>query len=407
MGKEAGWKRWEKKGDPHKINRIQWGPEELEYIQRVFNEDWFGYGSCHKELEQRLSSFTGIPRFNLTNSGSTALTTAVKTLFHRGTLKRGDFILHPITTFPTSISCAIDYGLVPVFIETKRGTYVCDEEQVDRAIREHPEIKGMILPHLLGNIPNMDKIIGSLGARVLIEDCCDTLSGYFDGQHVGTFGDFMALSFYGSHHITAGGVGGAVGTKSEINSQIARSIIFWGHDYDTHTGGSAKKDFLARYDCQTIGSDFQMSAIQASFALAQMNRLAEFIKKREIQFTEMRDLFGHSDFFELPTSDPLSSPSWFCYPLTVKENAPFKRDELVAYLTENQVETRPIMCGNILRQKPFRLIERVTLDNEQFPIGDEIQRAGLFLPCWGMPDEQKEDYYRILKDFLHSKKYIA
>ena len=401
MDKRAEWKGWEKTGDPHKMNRIRWDQKELDFMREIFNQDWFGYGNFNRSLEQRLADFTGIPRFNLTNSGSTALTTAVKALFHRGTLKRGDLILHPITTFPTSISGAIDYGLVPVFIETRKGTYVVDEEQIERAIQKYPEIKGMILPHLLGNIPNMDKILGSLGARVLIEDCCDTLGGYFDGQHVGSFGDFMALSFYGSHHITAGGVGGAVGTKSEINSQLARSIIFWGHDYDTHTGGTAKKDFLARYDCTTIGSDFQLSALQAAFALAQMDRLKDFIKERETQFKEMQEIFKpYEKAFELPTSDPLSKPSWFCYPLTVKEAAKFKREDFVSYLTKNGVETRPIMCGNILRQKPYNSIERVTLDGEKFPIGDEIQKNGLFIPCWGMPENQKKDYYKILSDFL-------
>jgi CDP-6-deoxy-D-xylo-4-hexulose-3-dehydrase len=408
MEKRTSWKRWENPGDPHLMNRIQWNFRELESMQQVFDADWFGYGAVNKDLEKKLATYTGVPYFNLTNSGSTALTTAIKVLYHSGRLKRGDLVIHPVTTFPTSISAALDYGLIPIFIETRADTYVADEAQVERAVQKFPSARAMILPHLLGNIPNMDRIRSALGDRILIEDCCDTLGGTFNGRHVGSFGDFMALSFYGSHHISAAGVGGALGTPDEKLSQLAKSIIFWGHDYDTHdTNGSndKQKDFLARYDCQTIGSDFQLSAIQAAFALAQMDRLPDFVLRREKQFQEMDTMFKENGYFNTPVSDTSSRPSWFCYPVTIKPEAPFKRRDFVEYLTDRKVETRPIMCGNLLKQAPYSGIKRITLDRDNFPIGDAIQETGMFLPCWGMPDNQKADYYRILQDFLGRNKY--
>jgi CDP-6-deoxy-D-xylo-4-hexulose-3-dehydrase len=377
------------------MNRIQWDKRELDSIEKVFESDWFGYGEQNRELEKKLAEYSKIPYFNLTNSGSTAIWTALKVLIHEKKLKRGDLIIHPITTFPTSISSAIDSGLVPVFIETKQDTYVADEDQVERAIKKYPNIKGMILPYLLGNIPNMEKIRNALGNRILIEDCCDTLGGTFDGLHIGSFGDFAAFSFYGSHHITAGGVGGAIATKDTKLSGLAKSMIFWGHDYDV------EQTFLNRYEGATVGSDFQMSAIQAAFALAQISKLPEFVKARAKQFEEMKNIFQEYNFFHTPISDSRSSPSWFCFPLRVKENTPFTRENFVYYLKQNNIEIRPIMNANILRQKPYQGIERITL-NKNYPVADDLCTNGLFIPCWGMPENQKQDYHQTLKRFLDS-----
>ncbi len=391
-------KRWQKPGDSHLINKTQWGAEEIVAIERVLNDDWFGDGQPNREFEEELSRFTGIPYFNTTNSGSAALQVATSTLSYDRRLESGDKVLHPVTTFATSISSAVFLGMIPVFIETKPRTYVADPEQVERAIRAHPDIKGMILPHLLGNISDIARIKGVLEDRFLIEDCCDTMGGTFNGQHIGTFGDMAAFSFYGSHHITSLGVGGALGTREKRYADYAKSLIFWGRDFDA--GG----DFMQRYKYETIGTDSQLSAIQAAFAKAQMSRLSEFVKAREEQFSEMTKIFEAHSYFELPITEPQARPSWFAYPLMAREDAPFSRQELVAYLAHRNVETRPIMCGNILRQRAFKYTPRITLDNDKFPVGDAIDNRGLFVPCWGMPQEQRENYYSIWNDFLERYK---
>ena len=90
------------------------------------------------------------------------------------------------------------------------------------------------------------------------------------------------------------------------------------------------------------------------------------------------------------------------YPLVVKHDAPFSRAEFVSYLAEKKVEIRPVMCGNILKQKIFRTVESIPM-HDVFKIGDEIEESGMFIPCWGMPNNQKNDYYGILKQFLDSK----
>ena len=393
MNNKISWKKWGKKGDSHLINRIRWDEKEYSALKRDLDSDWFGYNKYNEQFEKKLSDFTGVKHFNLTNSGSTAIFVALKVLMHEGRIKRGDYVLHPISTFSTSISSAIDLGLIPVFVETKPNTYVIDPEQVKRAIKKYPQIKGAIIPHLLGNIPDIYEIKSALGDRFLIEDSCDTLGSYFDGKHVGAFGDFVAFSFYGSHHISSGGIGGALGTNNPKLNEIAKSIIFWGRDY------SKGESFLNRYKYMTIGTNAQMSALQAAFGLTQMDRIKGFIKDRNLQFREMTEIFNKYDFFELPVSHPKANPSWFSYPLQVKGSAPFRREGFVNFLSDQKVEIRPIMCGNILEQECYHKASHITLDNS-FPIADKIGNLGLFIPCWGMPKNQKKDYYMILKKFL-------
>ncbi len=394
MNESLKWKEW-KAGDAHLINRAQWGEPEVQALQRVLSDDWLGDGKANREFEGKLSAFTGISHFNLTNSGSAALQVAMQTLRHTGRFTEGGLVLHPVTTFATSISSTMFFGGVPVFIETTPQTFVADPSQVERAVKQYPEIEGMVLPHLLGNIPDMDRIKKALGPnRFLLEDCCDTLGGTYKGKHVGSFGDFAAFSFYGSHHVTAGGVGGAIATNNPEYARLAKSLIFWGRDY------SAGQDFLKRYQYETIGTDSQMTSLQAAFGSAQMDRLPGFVSRRKAQFERMSKLIGDSGYFEMPRTDANAQPSWFSFPLLVREDAPFKRQAFVDYLVKNKVEIRPIMCGNLLKQAPFAKLPHRSLDGDKFPIGDAIDARGLFLPCWGMAADQQADYERILKTFF-------
>ncbi|MEK6800614.1 MAG: DegT/DnrJ/EryC1/StrS family aminotransferase [Nanoarchaeota archaeon] len=399
MTERLSWKKWEKAGDPHLMNRIQWGEEEKQALESVFQSDWFGYGDPNKRLEGKLSDFTGIPHVHLTNSGSAAIENGLLALKHSGRWMPGDKVLHPVTTFATSISSAINLGLVPVFIETEPHTYVADPEQVSAAVRKYPDIKGMILPHLLGNVSDLEGILESLGeSRFLLEDCCDTLGSKYSGKHVGSYGDVAAYSFYGSHHITTGGVGGAVATKDGDLGRILKSLIFWGRDFS-----HSNDDFLKRYEYKTLGTDSQMTALQAAFGLKQIDRLPKFVEERKKQFNEMTELFQQYGIFHLPQTHSKSDPSWFSYPLAIKGGSSFNRSDFAQYLAENNVEVRPIMCGNITKQKPFGRAEWLSLYGNSFPIGDCIEERALFVPSWGMPEDQRKDYYRILNEFLEAR----
>ncbi len=400
MNKRMGWKKWEKVGDHHLINRIQWGEEERKALVKVLQGDWFGYSGPNKDLERKMSEYTTIPYVHLTNSGSAAVETGLLALKHDGRWRPGDKVIHPVTTFATSISSAINLGLTPVFIETKPYTYVSDPEQVSAAVERYPDVRGMILPHLLGNVPDLEKILKVLGkTRFLLEDCCDTLGSKFKDKHVGTYGDVAAYSFYASHHITTGGVGGAVATNDKKLSGVIKSLIFWGRDFRP-----SDDEFLKRYTYETLGTDSQMSALQAAFGLKQIDRLPRFVEERKRQFGEMTKLFEEYESFHLPQVHPKAQPSWFSYPLTLKESAPFDRSEFARYLTVNKIEVRPLMCGNITKQRPFERAEWLSLNGKDFPVGDDIEKRSLFVPCWGMPENQKQDYYHLLRKFLDEHK---
>lgn len=396
MVKNRGWIKWQGPGDRHLINRVQWGAEEREALEAVLNSDWFGYGPFNKEFEKKFERFTGLGNVHLTNSGSAAIENGLLALREDGGWSQGDLVLHPVTTFATSISSAINLGLTPVFVETKPHTYVIDPEQVAEAVKKFPKIRGLILPHLIGNVPDLDKIKDILGKRrFILEDCCDTLGSKYAGKHVGNFGDVAAYSFYASHHITSGGVGGAIGTNQKHLAEIIKSSIFWGREFR-----SGDKQFLKRYEYRTLGTDSQMTAIQAAFGSKQMDRLPKIIEERKEQFNEMTSLLESSGFFYLPAVEKKADPSWFAFPLTLKDSAPFNRDQIAEYLTSNNVEVRPLMCGNITKQMPFEKSSWLSLKKGHFPIGDEIENKSLFIPCWGMPKEQREHYYGVLRDFF-------
>lgn len=396
MVETQGWKKWEKAGDPHLINRVQWGEAEAQAIYEVLGNDWFAAGKKVAEFTEKFSKYIGIPNVVLTNSGSAAIELALLALKQEGRWRPGDLVLHPVTTFATSISSAINLGLVPVFIETRQNTYVVDPEEVARAIERHPSIRGMVLPHLIGNIPDIRKIKEILGKhRFLIEDCCDTLGGTYEGRHIGSFADFGCYSFYASHHITSGGVGGAIATNDRQLFKLVKSLTHWGRDFRP-----GDDEFLKRYSYETLGMDAQMTELQAAFASKQIDKLPDFVKAREIQFNEMTALLKEYDFFHIPESPINAKPSWFAYPLTIKGSAPFDRGQFARYATANGIEIRPLMCGNITLQKPFKRAEFKTLDDGKFPVGDAIEQRSMFIPCWGMPENQKQHYYSLLRAFF-------
>lgn len=400
MDSNLRWKEWQKKGDPHLINRVQWNNKEVEALEGVLQSDWFGYGNHQIEAVNKFSDFTGIPHVHLQNSGSAAIEVALLALKNQGRWSPGDKVIHPVNTFMTSISSAVNLGLVPIFIEGRPHTYVADPDQITVALDKYPETRGMILPHLLGNIPDMDQVARALGkSRFLIEDCCDTLGGTYHGRHIGSFGDVAAFSFYASHHVTSGGVGGAVATGDKDLSKIIRSLSFWGRDFRP-----GDDEFLKRYTYETLGLDSQMSAMQAAFLGAQLDKLEGIVENRRKQFNEMTDLFREYGFFHLPETAPGANPSWFSYPLQVRDGAPFDRSQIARYLTKNNVEVRPVMCGNITLQKPMQRVPWLSANGGSFPIAEEVEKKALFVPCWGMPERQKGDYYAILRGFLEEHK---
>jgi len=386
-------------GQTSYINKLYWGKPEVRKVLDVLEGDWFGGNSkFNTEFEQKLAAFTGMRHFQTTNSGSAGLEVAVQTLIQKGIWKSGDKILHPALSFPTSISSAIMAGLIPVYADVGEGTYVLSDESIEKAFEKHPDIAGAIVPALLGNVPNLELLRKHLGDKPLILDSCDVMGSKWDGREVGSYGDFAAYSFYGSHHISTFGVGGGVATNNPDYARYAKSLVFWGRDFSTD-GLNPVENFLRRYSYESVGLDAQMSAVQAAFGLAQLERLPEYLGQREVVFRKLQNLFSrYMDYFILPTrvSDRVDI-SWFCYPLTLSPNTPFSREFFVKYLLDNKVEIRPIM-SNLLDNAVFSNTNHIVIGNTRN--ADIVARRGFFLPACPMSEEQLDNYINTLEGFL-------
>lgn len=378
----TGWSKWEP-GKPLLINRVQWDTREVEAVLDVFNRDWFAQGHYVNAFQKALKEFAGGDgNFFLTNSGSTALETAVMTLMKLGVLKPGDKVLHPALTFNTSATCFAKFGMVPVFVDSDTNTYNLNATRALIALEKH-DIKAIVLPHILGNTTHIQSIVDEAKrlSIPIIGDSCDTLGTLWEGKEISAYADFTAYSFYGSHHITTGGVGGALRVREPAVEPIVKSLIYWGRDWE------AEQTFGNRYAYATLGSDYQMTEMQAAFGLAQLQRVPELNARRSVVFkTIFNELFnaGLSRYFLFPWSAPQCTPSWFGFPLTIRASG-LKRDWIIDKLLTHKIECRPMFSGNTLRQKAWENVPHIVYGD--LGSADYAMEHSFFLPAWAMPDE--------------------
>jgi len=366
----------------------------------VFCNDWFGPGRYAKELESYLACMLHTKYVQLVNSGSSALLLAIQALKHEGRLKDGDKILHPACTFPTSCNPALQSGLELVLVDVEEGTYNIDMDAARQAFDEH-DIAGAIIPHLLGNSPKMDELVELLDGRPLIEDSCDTLGTMYDGKMTGAWGDMTAFSFYGSHHITTAGVGGALVTNDERYYDLVNSMAFWGRWWKDVPEDVYEK-FMARYWYGTIGYDMQMSEIQAAFGYEQIKRLPKWNKERDATFGMIETFMERYDeYFVLPKRHPKAEPSWFGYPLLVKKDAPFSKRNIATHLIAHGIEIRPLFVGNLLLHPAYQNRNDIHVSGELTNSNANYDRA-FFIPSWGMPEAHLVKMLTVLSDFFEA-----
>jgi CDP-6-deoxy-D-xylo-4-hexulose-3-dehydrase len=269
--------------------------------------------------------------------------------------------------FPTTVNPILQFGAVPVFVDVDIGTYNIAAEKIEAAISS--KTKAIMLAHTLGNPFNLT-VIQELCRRYdlwLVEDCCDALGSEYNGQKVGTFGDIGTLSFYPAHHITMG-EGGAVFTNNLELKQIAESFRDWGRDCYCPPGkdntcskrfcwqlGNLPAGYDHKYTYSHLGYNLKITDMQAACGLAQLEQAQSFIEKRKENFEFLQKrLASCQDHLILPQATPNSEPSWFGFPITLREDAPVSRLELLQYLDQQKVGTRLLFAGNLTRQ-PYML----------------------------------------------------
>jgi CDP-6-deoxy-D-xylo-4-hexulose-3-dehydrase len=275
----------------------------------------------------------------------------------------GDEVISVAAGFPTTVNPILQFGAVPVFVDIEVDTYNIDANKVEAAIG--PRTKAIMLAHTLGNPFNLDVIVELCRKHELwlVEDCCDALGATYRGQHVGTFGDIATLSFYPAHHITMG-EGGAVFTNDSNLRQIAESFRDWGRDCYCPPGkdntcgrrfcqqlGSLPAGYDHKYTYSHLGYNLKISDMQAACGLAQVAKIEEFVDQRKANFAFMGEqLADCSDYLVLPKATPNSDPSWFGFPVTLKDAANVNRVTLLEYLDKEKVGTRLLFAGNLTRQ---------------------------------------------------------
>jgi len=347
------------------------GETELVHMVEASLDGWLTAGRFNSEFERRLAAFLGVRHLITVNSGSSANLVAFSTLtspaLGERAIKAGDEVIGVAAGFPTTVNPILQFGAVPVFVDVLLDTHNIDADQIEAAIS--PKTKAIMLAHSLGNPFNLDRVTALCKKYNLwlIEDCCDALGSTYSDQTVGTFGDIATLSFYPAHHITMG-EGGAVFTNSKELIQIAESFRDWGRACycppgrdntcnkrfcwtKKELGGDLPDGYDHKYTYSHAGYNLKITDMQAACALAQLDRLEGFVKKRRENFAFLHSRLGTcAEFLHLPQATPKSNPSWFGFPMTLREESGLRRADLIDYLEQNKIGTRLLFAGNLTRQ---------------------------------------------------------
>jgi len=354
----------------------------------------------------------------LVGSGSQAnllATAAALSHLHERPLRAGDEVITAAVGFPTTIAPAYQQGLVPVYVDVEPDTYNPSLEAIADAIG--PRTRGLMLAHTLGN-PFDGAGVEALCREhdlVLIEDCCDALGSRIGGRHVGTFGAAATYSFYPAHHMTTG-EGGAVVADDPVWLRALGSLREWGRDCWCPPGldgvcgrrfegrfGDLPAGYDHKYVFSHVGFNFKVTDLQAALGVTQLDKLDGFCERRRANAAYLAEAFAPlADRLVLPRTLPGADPSWFGFPLTLRDGGAERRRRLQEFLLERRIDTRLLLAGNLVRQPGFQDREhRVAGDLTH---SDRITEASLWVGCWpGLSSEMLDWIVASVGDFLATR----
>jgi CDP-6-deoxy-D-xylo-4-hexulose-3-dehydrase len=393
--------------DPVRYAGRVFGEEELQKLVDSSLDFYLTAGRFTEEFEAGIADYFGVSDALLVNSGSSAnlaaLTALTSPKLGERRLRPGDEVLTVAAGFPSTVAPIVQNRLVPVFVDVRLGDYNADPALLAAAVS--PRTKAIMLAHTLGVPFDLDAVMELVERHGLwlIEDNCDSLGSRFRERLTGTFGHLATLSFYPAHHITTG-EGGCVITNDEELARIVRSIRDWGRDCYCLGGenntcgrrfsqqfGSLPYGYDHKYVYSHLGYNLKATDMQAAIGCAQLARVEDFIAARKANHARLSQaLKPYEDRLILPTTPAQSDPSWFCFVVTVREDAGFTRNELTEFLEANRIETRNLFSGNLLRHPAFSDIEcRVAgeLSNT-----DAVMNRTFFVGVYPGIDEARLDY---------------
>jgi CDP-6-deoxy-D-xylo-4-hexulose-3-dehydrase len=344
--------------------------QELQLLVDSSLDFWLTTGRFADQFEREFAKFVGVREAVLVNSGSSANLLAVTALtspkLGDRRLRPGDEVITLAAGFPTTVNPILQNGLVPVFVDVHIPTFNVDVSYLEQAISSRT--RALLFAHTLGNPFALDAVTAFAKKHNLwlIEDCCDALGSTYNGQKVGTFGDLATVSFYPAHHITMG-EGGCVLTNKPLLRTLVESFRDWGRDCWCAPGkentcgkrfdwqlGELPHGYDHKYIYSHVGYNLKATDMQAAVGVAQLSKLPAFIEARKRNFNNLKaGLKAVEEQFVLPAATPNSDPSWFGFPLLLRETAAFSRNALMDFLNAKKIATRQLFGGNLVRQPAY------------------------------------------------------
>lgn len=396
-----------------------------EYVRAVKTllGGWLVLGAEANKFENKFPKLLGKERGLFVNSGSSANLLMLKALTSkRGmNLPKGTKVITPIAGFPTTINPIFQIGFEPVFVDIELDTLNLDLDGVERACEENPDARVITFAHVLGNPPNMDKLMEIVEKYnlILLEDCCDALGTTYDGKKLGSFGKMASCSFYPAHHITTG-EGGFVAMNDLETERIVRSFREWGRGcycigkqnlLENGACGCRFNNWLPslpddlfdhKYVYEEIGYNLKPIELQASIGLAQIEKLEEIGEKRRENYRNLFSAFSkYEQYFHLHKAQPKSDPDWFAFPVTLRDDAPFKRSDICKFFEANKIQTRPYFAGNVMFQPAYSGMYDLNEVVQKFPIARKVTTDTFFLGTSPVIDKSKTDYIeKVLDKFI-------
>jgi CDP-6-deoxy-D-xylo-4-hexulose-3-dehydrase len=421
----------------------KWTPGEdwVSYSGPIFDEkeytaaidsllgEWLIFGKKGREFELEFAQHLGKKAGVLTNSGSSANLLAVSALKSKKwfNLKEGAKFITPVVCFPTTINPLIQNGFVPVFVDVTLPDLNLDLDQVEKILDEDPDIRGIMFAHVLGNPPDMDRLMFLVKKYnlIFIEDACDALGSYYDGKRLGSFGTISTCSFFPAHHMTMG-EGGFVATDSTVKRMVLASYRDWGRACYCNTAkpgsvtsgtacgnrfqewlpGMKTTTFDHRYVFDEIGYNLKPLDLAAAMGLEQIKKLPMLDASRRKNFNRLKEIFApYEDHFHLPEPTYKADPCWFGFLLTLRDGSSVRRQEFVDFMESKKIQTRSYFTGLVLAHpgyihlaKPYGILEKT------FPVAAKVTHDSFFLGTFHGLSEEKLNYIdACVKEFFGRK----
>lgn len=373
--------------------------EQIAAIECIL-DGWLVMGKKSMAFERTFPKQFGKTHGILTNSGSSSNLLMMSALTSkRFGWPKGTKVLMPIAGFPTTLNPTLQVGFEPVFVDIEIDSLNLDIDKIEQVLLRNKDIKIITFAHVLGNPPNMNRLMDLVHhyRLILLEDCCDALGSTYNDKPLGSFGMMASCSFYPAHHMTMG-EGGFVACSDPVTEDVLRSFREWGRgcycvgpEANKLKCGTCKKRFSNwipsmpdeifdhKYVYNEIGYNLKPIELQAAMGLEQIKKLPEIHALRRRNYSLLMKIYEkYEEFFHLPRATEGANPSWFAFPLTIRKNAPFTRTQIVDFLENHYIQTRPYFAGNIMLQPAYSHLMDQNEARDNFPVATHTMTHSFF-----------------------------